>query len=930
MHGLHGDKLLTGEFVRSCFRLGVPHLALSAFRRIQNPSLGFQNLMIRCLCHHGLYEDILHIYTGCRVSGCPSDDFTFPSVIKACAALGASGIGKGVHCVVFRTGFENNLVIQTALVDFYAKSGCMRTAHALVDRISQPDLVPLNALISGYTLNGFVWEAFEVFRKVYLMDLKPNLSTLASIIPVCTRLEWFEIGKSLHGLAVKSGYFLNDFLVPALISMYAGDTDICSARSLFDSAPQKTVAVWNAIISACTQMQKPVEAFQLFRHMLHNDVQPNLVTFVSIIPSCEKYNSKSYGESLHASAITHGSESQPSVQTALLSMYAKLGDVDSAKSIFSQIPNKNRLAWNSMVSGYVYNGLWELSLDLFCEMQFAGFDPDAVSIVSIVSACSKLEAILLGKSVHAFSLRRGFESNLNVSNAILAFYCGCSQFSSCSNLFHKMPIRSVVSWNTLISCCAHNREMEMAFALLYQMQVEGLEPDLVTLINILPCFSESKNLGQGKAIHCHAIKIGFDLDVSLVNALISMYCNCGDLDAGRLLFYFMPEKSVVTWNAMMTGLRLHNLQNEVMGLFDEMMKDNQRPDHVSLLNILPACYTQLQGKSIHAFAIRTGIVQETPLLTSLMIMYARFDNLNSCLLLFRMGKKEDVSLWNAIMSVYTQTNSAKMAITIFCDLHLMGLEPDNFTILSLISACVQLNSVNLANIVMAFLLRKGFDKNVIISNALIDLYARCGNISNARKLFDELNGKDTVSWTTMINGYGLHGDGKAALDLFLQMELSGIKPDGFTYSTILSACSHSGLAEQGRKIFNSMADHGISLGMVHYACMVDLLGRTGHLTEAYEMVKGLPFKPSTSLMESLLGACRIHGDVELGVKIGRSLSVLDPESSRPYVMLYNIYAAAGRWTDAERVRSKIEGRQLRKTPGFSLFVGDESALAKCG
>lgn len=879
--------------------------------------------MIRCLCHHGLYEDLLRIYLSCRVSGCPSDDFTFPSVIKACAALGASGIGKKVHCIVFRRGYENSIVIQTALVDFYAKCGCMRTAHELIDRISQPDLVSLNALIAGYSLNGLDWDAFEVFRKIYVMDLKPNSSTLASIIPVCTRLECFEIGKSLHGFGVKSGYFLNDFLVPAFVSMYAGDFDLFSARNMFDSVEQKNVAVWNAIISAYTQMQNPTEAFQLFRDLLQGGVQPNLITFISIIPSCEKYNSKSLGESLHASAITHGTASQPPVLTALLSMYSKLRDVDSAKRIFSQMPNRNRLSWNSMVSGYVYNGLWDLSLDVFCEMQLAGVDPDAVSVISIISACSKLGAVFLGKSVHAFSLRKGFESNLNVSNALLAFYSGSFQLFSCFNLFCKMPIRSVVSWNTLIYCCAHNTEMEMAFSLLKQMQKEGIELDLVTLISILPGLSESKYLGEGMAVHCYAVKSNFALDVSLVNALVSMYCNCGDLDAGRLLFDVMPEKSVVSWNALLTGFRLHSLQNGVMVLFGEMAEHNQRPNYVSLLNLLPACYTQLQGKSVHAFAVRTGIFQETCLLTSLLLMYARFENINSCLLLFQMGKKEDISMWNAMMSVYTQTNNAKMVIAFFYDLLRMGLKPDNFTVLSLISACVQLNSINLANSTMAFLICKGFDKDVTISNALIDLYARCGNISTARRLFDELNGRDAVSWTVMINGYGLHGYGKYALDLFLQMEISGIKPDDITYSTILSACSHSGLAEQGRMVFNSMADHGISPGIVHYACMVDLLGRTGHLNEAYDMVMGLPCKPSTSLLESLLGACRIHGDVELGEKISRKLSVLDPENSRAYVMLYNIYAAAGRWTDAERVRSEMEGKQLRKTPGFSLLVRDE-------
>ncbi|KAF3438951.1 hypothetical protein FNV43_RR17226 [Rhamnella rubrinervis] len=922
VHGLHGDELLIGEFFRSCFRLGAPHLALSAFRRFEKPSLGLQNLMIRCLCHHGLYEDLLRVYLICRVSGCPSDDFTFPSVIKACAALGASGIGKEVHCIVFRRGYEKNIVIQTALVDFYAKCGCMRTAHELIDRISQPDLISLNALIAGYSLNGLDWDAFEVFRKIYVKDLKPNSSTIASIIPVCTRLECFETGKSLHGLGVKSGYFLNDFLVPAFVSMYAGDLDLFSARNLFDSVKKRNIAVWNAIISAYTHMQKPTEAFKLFGDLLQSDVQPNPITFISIIPSCEKYNSKSLGESLHASAITHGTANQPPVLTALLSMYSKLRDVDSAKTIFCQMPNRNRLSWNSMVSGHVYNGLWDLSLDAFCEMQIAGVDPDAVSVISVISACTKLGAVLLGKSVHAFSLRKGFESNLNVSNALLAFYSSSFELSSCFNLFLKMPVRSVVSWNTLISCCARNTEMEMAFSLLCQMQKEGLELDLVTLMSTLPGLSESKYLGQGMAIHCYAVKTNFASDVSLANALVSMYCNCGDVYAGRLLFDVMPEKNVVSWNALSTGFRLHSLQNEVIVLFGEMVEHNQRPNYVSLLNLLPACSTQLQGKSVHAFALRTGIFQETSLLTSLLIMYARFENIISCLLVFQMGKKEDISMWNAMMSVCTQTNNAKMAIAFFYDLLLMGLKPDNFTVVSLISACVQLNSINLANSTMAFLICTGFDKDVTISNALIGLYARCGNISIARRLFDEFNARDAVSWTVMINGYGLHGNGKAALDLFHQMELSGFKPDDVTYLTILSACSHSGLAEQGLMVFNSMADHGISPGIVHYACMVDLLGRTGRLTEAYDMVKGLPYQPSTSLLESLLGACRIHGDVELGEKTSRLLSVLDPDNSRSYVMLYNIYAASGRWTDAERVRSEMEGKQLRKTPGFSLLVRD--------
>ncbi|KAF4355099.1 hypothetical protein G4B88_004311 [Cannabis sativa] len=925
VHGLNKThNHFPGEFLRSCFHLGSSDLALSVFRRIENPRLSFQNLMIRSLSHYGLYDDVLGVFHHCRLLNCSFDDFTFPSVIKACTAMNEIRVGKELHCVVLRNGFVENSVIQTCLVDFYAKVGFVKSARDVFDKMSEPDLVCSNALISGYSLNGFDSEAVEVFRGVFVAGLKPNLSTLACMVPVCTRLGWTEIGKSLHCFAVKFGYFSNDFLVAAFISMYVGNNDLCNARNLFDSVVlQKNITVWNAMISAYTQMESPMEAFVMFRSALRDEKQPNLITFVSVIPSCANLSSLLFGESIHALAIKQGLSNQVSVMTALLSMYSKLGDINSASYIFHKMLTRTRLSWNSMISGYVYNGLWELSLDAFSEMQFAGFDPDEVSIVSILSACSKLEAILIGKSVHAFCFRKGFESRLNVSNSLLGFYSSCHKISSSLNLFNQMPFRNTISWNTLISVCIHNQETETAANVLSQMQKERLELDPVTLISILPSFSEKKDLGRGMAIHCYAVKTGFSQDVSLVNSLISMYCNCGDLDTAKLLFESMPEKSLVSWNAMMTGFRQHSLHKEIMVSFGEMTRDGKRPNHITLLNLLPACFSRLQGKSVHGFAVRRGIIKETTIVTSLIIMYARFNDLRLCHSLFQMGEKEDISLWNAIMSAHVQTQNTKKAIKFFFNLLNLGLEPDNLTILSLISACVHLNGLKLANSITAYTISKGFDKEVTITNALIDLYARSGNISMARKLFNRLKGKDDVSWSVMINGYGLHGDGKSALDLFTKMEFSGIKPNGVTYSTILSACSHSGLAKEGCRVFNSMAQHGILPRAEHYACLVDLLARTGNLTEAYEIVEGLPFKPSTSTLEAVLGGCSIHGNVLVAEKICTKLSEWDPQNSTPYVLLHNIYAANGRWNDAEKMRCEIGKRRLRKIVGFSFFLNDD-------
>nr|KJB43706.1 hypothetical protein B456_007G212600 [Gossypium raimondii] len=921
VQGLIRNNLLLGHFLKSCFYLGAPNLALSTFYKIQNPNLFCQNLMLKGLSSYGLYGDLLSVYTKCRVLNCPSDDFTFPFVIKACSALGASGIGQQIHCVVLRKGYERNVVIMTSFIDFYARNVDIGIARKLFDRISDPDLVSWNALLSGYCFNGLDKEALGVFGEIQGMNIKPNVSTLASIIPACTRLGYFYFGKSLHGLAVKCGYFFNDFLVPAFISMYKSEVDLSSARKLFYFAVERNVSVWNALINSYTQNERFFEGFEMFREMLRNDVQPNSVTFVSTVPFCENYFDISYGGSLHCCVIKHGFGSQVSVLTALMSTYAKLGEISSSEMLFDQIPNKTQLSWNVLISGYVNNGLPDESLVAFRKMQLEGFSPDAISIVSILSACSNLGDILLGQSIHAFVVRRSFETNINVSNAVLAFYSDCPLLSTCFRLFKRMATKNTVSWNTLISGYVHSGQKDKANVILHQMQKEGGKLDSVTLLSILSSYSESENFRKGTILHGYAIKTGWDSDVSLTNALISMYCNCEELDAGSLLFDAMPERSVVSWNSLMTGFRHYNLSNDVLVLFAQMVKENQRPNQVSILNLLPMCSMLSQGKSIHAFALRTGMIEETTVLTSLIFMYARFGKIKLSLLVFQTGKRCDISLWNAIMSVHVDTKNAKQAVAVFCEMLQISLEPDNITVLSLISSCVLLNSLNLADSVMAYIICKGFDKDVVVSNALIDLYARCGSIVVARLLFDYLFEKDAVSWSVMINGYRLHGDAEGALKLFSRMRLSGVSHDAITYLSLLSVCSHAGLVEEGQRVFNCMVEDGLSPRTEHYACMVDLLARAGHLHEAYNIVNRQPFKPSLGMLESLLGACKMYGNIEIGQRIFQMLFEMYPQNSESYVMLHNIYAAAGKWEDANTVRSIMEGRLLRKLPGFSL-VGD--------
>ncbi|KAL0377717.1 UNVERIFIED_CONTAM: Pentatricopeptide repeat-containing protein, mitochondrial [Sesamum radiatum] len=926
VHGLISHQPLVKHLIDRCCHLGFPDLALSAFKTIEKPSLYLQNLVLRSLSHDGLFENVMFFYQTCRDSGFSSDNYTYPFVIKACAALYDVWFGKMMHCVVLKSGFGENLVVQTAILDFYSKVGEMENARKLVDEISQPDVVAWNALISGYSVNGFYYEVLQVLQDMRTMSVKPNSSTFASVFPVCSRVGIDDVGTSVHGLAYKLGYTEEESLVPALISMYANSGDLLAAKYIFDTSTRNNVAIWNAITSAYTRNHRPEDAVPVFQAMLRDDMKPNMITFVSLLPSSENLGCI-YVESFHAYLVKFGFEEELSVVTALLSVYAKLGNMDSAEFLFQNIRVRNLLSWNSMVSAYAGHGLWEQSLEAFRLMQKDGFVPDAISIVSLLSSCSEISATLLGKSAHAFCIRKGIDLNLNASNALLAFYCDSKELVYSFRIFDRMVDKNVVSWNTMISGCVDNGESERAMLLFHQMRQGGVNFDLVTLITILPSCHECQNPLLGLAIHSYALKTALTTDISLVNALVSMYINCGELDAARLLFDDMPDKTVVSWNAVLTGYHYQNLQKETIELFNQMIEEGQTPNYVTLLNVLPACHTLPQGKSIHSYIIRRMIPLETPLLTSLMIMYARLENLTSWLKLFHIGDKTSISLWNTVISANLLSKDGSMAFSFFCELLRNKIEPDDVTVLNLISACVHLKNLYISNSVLRYLVRKGFDKHVAISNALIDMYAKCGNISCARMLFEALAQKDTISWSVIINGYGLHGDVEAALAVYAQMKLIGLKPDKATYLSILSACSHGGFVEQGRKIFNSMIhEDGVYPGLEHYACMIDLIGRTGHLDEAYELVKNLPHKPSSNILGSLLGACLSHGNYQLGEEIGRLLIDMNPKDSGSYVILHNIYAAAGKWVDANNVRLAMEQNQFSKSPGVSLLDGNTCIL----
>lgn len=484
------------------------------------------------------------------------------------------------------------------------------------------------------------------------------------------------------------------------------------------------------------------------------------------------------------------------------------------------------------------------------------------------------------------------------------------------------------------------------------MRKQGLAVDRFSFPPLLKALSRVKSLVEGLEIHGLAAKLGFDSDPFVQTGLVRMYAACGRIAEARLMFDKMFHRDVVTWSIMIDGYCQSGLFNDALLLFEEMKNYNVEPDEMMLSTVLSACGRAgnlSYGKMIHDFIMENNIVVDPHLQSALVTMYASCGSMDLALNLFekmtpknlvastamvtgysKLGQienarsvfnqmvKKDLVCWSAMISGYAESDSPQEALNLFNEMQSLGIKPDQVTMLSVITACAHLGALDQAKWIHLFVDKNGFGGALPINNALIEMYAKCGSLERARRIFDKMPRKNVISWTCMISAFAMHGDAGSALRFFHQMEDENIEPNGITFVGVLYACSHAGLVEEGRKIFYSMInEHNITPKHVHYGCMVDLFGRANLLREALELVEAMPLAPNVIIWGSLMAACRVHGEIELGEFAAKRLLELDPDHDGAHVFLSNIYAKAKRWEDVGQVRKLMKHKGISKERGCS-------------
>jgi pentatricopeptide repeat protein len=752
--------------------------------------------------------------------------------------------------------------------------------------------------LARYVKAGQYRKAVECFQQMQQQHkgMVPDRFAYVQVLNACARLRALEEGKHIHAQLVQRDCESDIYLGNSLIDMYAKCGSIEDAWKVFNGMQTRNVVTWSAMIMGCAKCWQGWKALALFQQMQEEDVEPNSVTFVGVLNACASVAALEDGRRVHEQILRSGCESNVFVGSSLINMYVKCGSIEDAWRVFKRIPRPDLVCWNSVILGFGRYGQAEKALEVFQQMQCKGVQPVPVTFVAALNACASLGVLKVGQHLHTQIVQNGFQSNVFVGNSLIDMYAKCGSIEDAWRVFNRMPTRDVISWNTMIVGCVNCGQGEKALQLYQQLQSEGmLQADSVTFVGAFNACASIGALEQGRRIHLQTIQSGCESDVFVGSSLLNMYAKCGSIEDARKVFDRMPIRDVVAWNAMIVGYVKCGLEQEALVLSDKMQQEGVEPNHVTFVWILNACASigaLEEGRHIEEQIIHSGYQSDVFLSTSLIDMYAKCGSIDNAWRVFNKMPSRTVVAWNAMILGLVRCGKGEMALELFQQMQQEeGLEPDPISFVGALNACASIAALAEGRNIEKQIIHHGCESDVFVGNSLVDMYAKCGSIDDAWRVFSSMTILDVVSWTAMLQGYGMHGHGKEALRHFEWMCEEGVAIDTVTFVCLLSACNHADLVHEGMHCFESMGlVYGICATVDHYACMVDLLSRAGHVHEAEDLMALISCQPNASLCISLVSSCRNHDD-DLGMEdCPAAKQVLKPKPADAMG-----YTVAGKW-----------------------------------
>ncbi|CAI9114052.1 OLC1v1014671C1 [Oldenlandia corymbosa var. corymbosa] len=689
--------------------------------------------------------------------------------------------------------------------------------------------------------------------------------------------------------------------------------------SLFYSSGHQIDEPNSRITQLCLDNQLD-EAIRILKSLL-NDPQNSLDedTFISVIRLCEFRRAWDEGCLIYEYVLNFASHLSLRLGNALLSMFVRLGNLSDAWYVFGKMEDRNLFSWNVLIGGYAKSGYFDEALDLYHKMMWDGVWPDVYTFPCVLRSCGGLSDWERGRELHAHVIRFGFESDVDVNNAVITMYVKSGNLACARRVFAGMQRRDRISWNAMISGYFENGECVEGLQLFFLMREFCFEPDLMTITSVISACEVLGDEKFGKALHGFAVKNYYGVDVSVGNTLIQMYSSVGNWEEAEKVFNGIELKDVISWTAMISGFESNGLPEKAVDTYKLMEMDGIVPDEITIASVLSACASLSlldMGVKVHEHAKSTGLISYAIVANSLIDFYSKCKCIDKALEIFHEMPNKNVVSWTSIILGLKVNNRSFESLFHFRQMKL-SVNPNDVTLISVLGACARIGALMCGKEIHSYVLRSGLELDGFLPNALLDMYVKCGRMVPAWNLFN-MQKQDGAAWNILLTGFAQRGQGAQAMELFGRMSHLKVEPDEITFISLLCACSKSGMVTEGLHFFESMRDvYNIVPNLKHYACVVDLLGRSGQVDDALEFIQKMPIKPDAAIWGALLNSCRIHRCLDVGEIAARHLYELDEEFVEYYVLLCNFYSECGKWDDVASLQRMLREKGVTVDPGCS-------------
>ncbi|XP_057980143.1 putative pentatricopeptide repeat-containing protein At3g13770, mitochondrial [Malania oleifera] len=859
-----------------------------------------------------------------RVLGTWSHQLTFEtylSLIRSCIKFNAFGYGREIHRCMIEVGFKPNLVLQNNIVIMYSKCGYLDMAREVFEEMSDRNLFSWTAMIGAYSDHGDKEEAFQFYKKMVSSGIKADCFVYPMVLKSCAAMKDLKGGQCVHADVVRSGFWGDLVVMNSIVYMYAKCESMGDAEGVFNEMLIRDVFSWTTMLVAYVQAGHHSEALQLFDEMLHSRVRPTSATLAGILPLFSELGSLEMVRQIHGLVTVNGFQYEKYVGTALVDVYANCGSLGYGRLIFDRIKEKDISCWNIMIKRYAQANLydevihllqlrhldgknsdkstWDIHtlfpihgfLKMLRHLERADVRPSEISDTFLDLICENVENIKQARELLLYFRKSGCTLSAAVGSILIRMCSIFGEVETAREIFDFVKIKEPDCWNAMIACYAYNGSANDAFELFSQMRKNGVEPGLISWNAIIagyvgisdfeaaleilskmkwtnekpdiesyniivPLIGSVTNLSMGKQLHSMMLRTNCAMSKFQCTALINMYGNCGHVNYAIKLFDLTDHKDLVSWNAIISCLAKNGSLSEASRVFHELKVS---------------------------------------------------------------GLEANTITWTALVGGYAKHGLVDESLKHFREIQLNGLKPNSITIASILPACALTATSSHGRSIHCHIIRNRIGlKDPFVSNALLDTYIKCGFLEYSERIFCGLHRKDIVSWNIMIQGYVIHGKPEAALSFFDQMLVEGFHPDSITLVGVISACSLAGMVDEGWVHFCDMdSRYGIMPQGKHYACMVDLLGRAGLFEDVQNFISQMSLEPTASLWGALLSACKAHQNVEMAEFAAGHLMELQPENSENYLILSDIYAKAGRWTDFVKIKNMMAAHGVMTLSGCS-------------